>query len=423
MKRALSLVLLPVAATLAAAAAPPGFTALFNGRDLTGWRGGTTYDHRKLMSLPESERAAQIAAWTKSMTEKDPKTGLSHWRVEGRELVNDGTGDYATTEKEFRDFELLLDYKIVAGAGSGIYLRGVPQVQIWDYNSPDQKGLGYEKGSGGLWNNDKGAAGKDPLVRADSPIGEWNHFRLVMVGSRVSVWLNKQLVVDHAVMENYYDKEDKTLTREQRRPVPAQGPIQLQTHGGATTWRNIYLREIDSAEACRILESHGRAGFQPIATGGLLGAWSGELRSVSASGGSLTCTRTPGALYWKQPLREFQDRMQFKVPTGTKASVAIGRPGAGKGITLVRELPVPDPGVSRGAPSPYHADGEWNFQEVTVTGSTLELELNGTPVLDVELASGQAGGAMTSAAGANYLFGLISRGDPVQFRNLAIRRP
>ena len=140
---------------------------MFNGTDLTGWRGGDTYDHRKLMALTPEKRIEQIEKWNKTMKE--------HWRAEKGELINDGHGAYATTEKDYGDFELFLEYKTVPKADSGIYLRGVPQVQIWDINDPDPGGkLGKAKGSGGLWNNSAGAPGKDPLVLADKPLGEWN---------------------------------------------------------------------------------------------------------------------------------------------------------------------------------------------------------------------------------------------------------
>ena len=104
---------------------PEGFTALFNGKDLTGWRGGETFDHRKLLAMSPEQRAAQIKKWTDTMP--------GHWTVENGELVNDGKGAYATTEKDYGDFELFLEYKTVPLADSGIYLRGCPQVQIWDY--------------------------------------------------------------------------------------------------------------------------------------------------------------------------------------------------------------------------------------------------------------------------------------------------
>src|SRR5436309_8014245 len=160
------------ARVLAAGEPPPGFVTLFNGKDLTGWRGGDTFDHRKWLALPETERAATNAEWTADMRK--------HWRVENGELVNDGHGKYATTEKDYGDFELRVEYKTVPKADSGIYLRGVPQVQIWDRNNPREKANGAEKGSGALWNNSKENPGKFPLVVADKPFGEWNTLRILM---------------------------------------------------------------------------------------------------------------------------------------------------------------------------------------------------------------------------------------------------
>lgn len=88
-----------------------------------------------------------------------------HWTVQNGELVNDGNGLYLTTEKYFNKYELWVDYKTVALADSGIYLKGCPQVQIWDYTEKGGKwNIGAGKGSGGLWNNSPGAPGKDPLA-------------------------------------------------------------------------------------------------------------------------------------------------------------------------------------------------------------------------------------------------------------------
>src|SRR5262249_38489322 len=148
-----------------------------------------------------------------------------HWHVEGDEIVNDGKGAYLSTDKYYGDIELLVEYKMQPRGDSGIYLRGCPQVQIWDKDDPGNIKNGSDKGSGGLWNNSPGAPGKDPLVLADKPMGEWNKFRIIQVGERVTVWLNDKLVVDHARLENYFEKD-------RRNPVPRTGPIQLQTHGG-----------------------------------------------------------------------------------------------------------------------------------------------------------------------------------------------
>ena len=232
--------LLLVGSALAEVQPPPGFKALFNGKDLSGWRGGTTFDHRKLLAMPDDKRAEQIKKWTApdqkgSMLEVNAKTGKAHWYIEGDELVNDGHGMYATTEKDYGDFEFHVEYKTVPLADSGIYLRGVPQVQIWDYTEKAKFKLGADKGSGGLWNNSAGASGKDPLVLADKPFGEWNAFRIKMVGDKVTIHLNGKLVVDNAKLENYYDR---------KLSVPEKGPIQLQTHGGEIRWRNIFIKEL-----------------------------------------------------------------------------------------------------------------------------------------------------------------------------------
>lgn len=168
--------------------------------------------------------------------EKSREDIRKHWRVEGDDLVNDGHGLYLTTDKFYSDFELRVDYNTVARADSGIYLRGVPQVQIWDTTKAGGKWkLGADKGSGGLWNNPAGSPGKDPLVHADKPFGEWNRFRIVMQGSKVSIWLNDKQVVDNATLSNYFDRKS---------PVPADGPIQLQTHGGQIRWRNVFIKEL-----------------------------------------------------------------------------------------------------------------------------------------------------------------------------------
>jgi hypothetical protein len=170
-----------------------------------------------------------------------------HWSVDNGELLNVGTGPYATSNEEFGDIELLIDYKTVAKADSGIYLRGTPQVQIWDTTKEGGKwDRNADKGSGGLFNNAKESPGQLPLVHADRPFGEWNHFRIRQIGAKTWVWLNDKLVVDGADMENFWDRS---------KPLPAKGPIMLQTHGGEIRWRNIFVREIGREEAQRILKT------------------------------------------------------------------------------------------------------------------------------------------------------------------------
>ncbi len=436
----LTLVLLAACCPLAAGAdasspdagtvkSPPGFTALFNGKDLTGWRGGETFDHRKLLAMPAEQREAQIAKWTESMK--------PHWRAENRELVNDGQGAYATTEKDYGDFELVLEYKTVPKADSGIYLRGCPQVQIWDYTEQAKFPLGADKGSGALWNNSPGAPGKDPLVLADKPFGEWNAVRVVMVGARVSVWLNDKLVVDHALMENFYDRKT---------PVPAKGPIQLQTHGGEIRWRNLFIREIGSDEANKILSGQGNAGFHSIFNGRDFTGWAGPTNNYEVVGGAIQCRpHEGGTIYTTDEYADFVARLEFKLPRGGNNGLAIRYPGKGDAAYGgMCELQVLDDNYEKARgekldPRQVHGSaygmvaaargyqrpiGEWNFEEVTVKGSKIRVELNGTVILDCDLSTVQEFMGNHAHPGKDRTeghFGFAGHNDPVAFRNILIK--
>jgi hypothetical protein len=422
-------ILFPFAlATLAQTASPPaGFTALFNGKDLAGWRGGDTFDHRKLLALPASERDAQIAKWTASMRQ--------HWRAENGELVNDGDGAYATTQKDYGDFELLIEYRTVPKADSGIYLRGVPQVQIWDYTETAKFSIGAGKGSGGLWNNSADAPGKDPLVLADKPFGEWNAFRILMVGSRVSVWLNQQLVVDHAILENYYDRNT---------PVPVQGPIQLQTHGGEIRWRNLFIRELSAEEANRILADRGDAGYESIFNGRDFSGWRGPINNYEVKSGTIVCKpEMGGTIYTEKTYGNFAVRMEVLIPPGGNNGLAIRYPGEGDaaygGMCELQVLDNESPKYRELDPRQYHGSaygmvaahrgylrpaGQWNFQEVTVHGSSIRVELNGNPILNADLSKVSQYLDNNPHPGKERAvghFGLAGHNDPVAFRNLRIK--
>ncbi len=206
---------------------PEGFQALFNGKDLTGWQGAVPFGDRAKLS-PD-----QLAAKQRGANE----LYLPHWTVENGVLVYDGKGQSLQTVRDYGNFELWVDWKITAKGDSGIYLRGQPQVQIWDTKAPEYKKHDADLGSGGLWNNGKkGAPGRDPLVHADKPVGEWNTFRIIMQGDNATVFLNDKLVVDKQPLRNFWDKGMK--------PLPAKGPIELQHHGNKLWFKNIYVKEL-----------------------------------------------------------------------------------------------------------------------------------------------------------------------------------
>jgi hypothetical protein len=421
-------IVLVVGLSAMAAEPPRGFTSLFNETDLTGWHGMPHFDPNKLAAMTDDARKEQISKWT-----EDAK---SHWKVENGELVNDGKGAYLTTDKDYGDIELLLEYKTVALGDSGVYLRANPQVQIWDTTEAGGKWkLGADKGSGGLYNNSPGAPGKDPLVLADRPFGEWNSFRITQVGQRTSVWLNGKLVVDHAYWENFWNR---------KLPLARQGPIQLQTHGAEIRWRNIFAREIPGSEANEILRKQGADGFTRVFNGKDFDGWAGPVENYEVKDEAIACKAGKGGtIFTKAEYGDFVARVEFKVPPGGNNGLAIRYPGTGDtayvGMCELQVLDDTAPKYGKLDPRQYHGSaygmaasirgyqrpvGEWNFQEVTVKGSTIKVELNGAVILDADLSKIDEYMAKSPHPGKTRTaghFGFAGHGDAVSFRNISIK--
>jgi hypothetical protein len=205
---------------------PVGFVALFNGKNLNGWKG--------LLARPNDNPSKRAKLSPQELSEAQAKADErmhEHWKAQNGEIVFDGKGDSLCTKKDYGNFEMLVDWKIPPRGDSGIYVRGSPQVQIWEPNSPGQ--FNPPDGSGGLYNNEKNP--RHPLTFADHPVGEWNRFRIVMVGEKVHVFLNGELVVRDTTLENYWERD---------KPVYPAGQIELQNHGGPLWFKNIYIREL-----------------------------------------------------------------------------------------------------------------------------------------------------------------------------------
>lgn len=406
---------------------PKGFTSLFNGKDFTGWHAMPTFDPNKLAAMSEEQRKAQIDKWNEDIKK--------HWKVENGEIVNDGQGAYLTTDKEFGDIELRIDYKMYPKGDSGIYLKATPQVQIWDFTKEGGKwNLGADKGSGGLWNNSPGAPGKDPLVLADKPFGEWNSFRILMLGERVTVYLNDKLVVNNARLENYWNR---------KQPLMRKGPIQLQTHGSEIRWRNLFVREIPGDEANALLRKlGGDKGFERVFNGKDFTGWDGPIENYQVQDGAVLCKPGKGGtIYTKEEYGDFVARLEFKVPKNGNNGLAIRYPGKGDTAYVgMCELQVLDDDYKGIDPRQAHGSaygmvaahrgyqrpiGEWNYQEVTVKGSTIKVELNGTLILDCDLSKVKEYMANSPHPGKDRtsgFFGFAGHSSPVAFRNIEIKR-
>jgi len=209
--------------------APCGFETYFSGcpKQLAKmWKGVTTTEK---FDNPEVRHAATAEKRAAMQTIAD-KGRDEHWSVRNGNLWFDGfKGGYSlATKRDYGDFELWADWRIMSVTGdSGLYLRGAPQVQIWDAHN--QWGIG----SGGLYNNKKNP--DKALKIADRQVGDWNRFHVIMRGEKVTVWLNGELVVDNVTLENYWNRKAPIYPSEQ---------LELQCHGDPTEWRNIFIKEL-----------------------------------------------------------------------------------------------------------------------------------------------------------------------------------
>ena len=408
---------------------PAGFAPLFNGKDLAGWCGWAIHSAGgkppALEKLSAAEREQAFAAWTADATQ--------HWTVQNGELVNDGSGAYLATAREYGDCELLIEYKTLPETDSGIYLRNTPQVQIEDAGKDPTGRPGGLTGSGGLFNNGDWP-GKDPLVRADKPFGEWNSFRIIQVGERTTVYLNDKLVVDHARLKNYWNPA---------MPLPRQGRILLQTHGGEIRWRNIFIREIGTAEANALLAKQEGEGFEPIFNGRDFAGWQGPVDAYEVVDGAIRCKpKSSGNIYTREEYANFQVSLEFLMPPKGNNGLAIRYPGGqvNAGREGMTEIQILDDGYEGIDPRQVHGSaygmvgavggyqrprGEWNHQLVTVKGSTITVEVNGFTVLDADLAPVTQFMDDKPHPGKDHpsgFFGFCGHSDSVAFRDIRIKK-
>lgn len=412
----------PTAAPQPAPAAGPqasgagGFKPLFDGESLNGWKGLVADPPARARMSPAELAAAQ---------EKADESMRAHWSVKDGVLAFDGAGDNLCTLADYGDFELKLEWKIAAGGDSGVYLRGSPQVQIWD---PGQ----WPEGSGGLYNNEHNPS--KPIARADRPVGQWNAFRIRLVGDRVSVWLNDVHVVDDVPLENYWERG---------KPMYARGPIELQAHKTPVWFRNIEIREIPAAEAAPIL---ARPGWRELLNGKDTSGWQCKEGTWAIEDGALA-RRGGGDIWTADPFGDFTLDLEFKVAEKSNSGVFFRTASLSDPVQTGIELQVLDsagkskPGKHdcgaiydclEPAVNAMRAAGEWNHLVLRCEKTRIDAWMNGQRIIEMDLArwtephknpDGTANKFSTAYAAmkpSGYI-GFQDHGSPVWYRNIRIR--
>jgi HEAT repeat protein len=407
-----------------------GFVPLFNGVDLQGWKG--------LVENP-IKRAKMDAKTLAAAQEKADAEMRESWKVENGELKFASKGNNLATVKHYGDFEMLVDWKIIddkkQNGDAGIYLRGTPQVQIWD-NARVKDGA--QVGSGGLYNNKVNPS--KPLTVADNKLDEWNTFRILMKGDRVTVYLNGVLVTDNVILENFWDRS---------LPIFAEEQIELQAHGSPIAYRDIYIREIPRAKPFELSAAEKKEGYKVLFDGTNMHHWTGNTADYVIEDGNIAIRPKPGKgsggnLFSKDQYSDFVFRFEFQLTPGANNGLGIRAPLEGDAAYSGMELQILDNdapiykdlhvyqyhgsvygvmAAKRGFLKPV---GEWNYQEVIVKGPKIKVILNGTVILDGDLTEARTKGTADGKSHPGILrssghIGFLGHGSPVQFRNIRIK--
>jgi hypothetical protein len=400
-----------------------GYTSLFNGKDLSGWQGlvGNPISRSK-MTL---EQLATAQAKANESARRD-------WVAKDGILIFTGHGDNLATAKKYRNFELWVDWKITEKGDAGIYLRGSPQVQIWDTS---RREVGAQVGSGGLYNN--AIHPSKPSQVADNPIGSWNTFRIIMRGEKVTVYLNGKKVTDEVTLENYWNRQQPIFPEEQ---------IELQAHGTYVAYRNIFLKELPDEEGR--LDSREKAeGFNLLFNGKDLTGWTGNLNGYQAENGMIAVhpEKSSGNLYTENTFGDFVLRFDFQLTPGANNGIGIRTPLTGDAAYVGMEIQVLDnehPKYAQLQPYQYHGSvygvipakrgyllpaGQWNTEEISIRGDEIKVTLNGTVITEGSLSSASQNGTMDHKEHPGLLrkdghIGFLGHGDVVRFKNIRIKR-
>lgn len=408
---------------LAGMPASQGFKPMFNGKDLTGWKGLVENPVARTKMKPVELAIKQAAA---------DRRVPANWTVKDGSIWFSGKGDNLCSVKDYGDFEMYVDWKISKNGDSGIYLRGTPQVQIWDPTGQEEAS---HAGSGGLYNNEKNPS--KPLMVADNAIGDWNTFRIRMIGEKVTVWLNGQLVVDNVTMENYWDRSI---------PIFPKGAIELQAHGNELAFRDIYVREISDSDFNLTPEEKAQ-GFAELFNGRNLDNWIGNKESYVAEDGMIIVKPNSGSggnLFTEKQYQDFIFRFEFLLTPAANNGLGIRASETGDAAYNGMELQILDNTAEVYAnlqPYQYHGSvygvipakkgflkpvGEWNYQEVIVKGTQIKVILNGTVIVDGDIAGPRDNGTMDhndhpGLKNKTGHIGFLGHGSELKFRNIRIK--
>lgn len=173
-------------------------------------------------------------------------TGTDCWVVRNGELVctpqRKGKDADLATDRSFRNFELDLEFLLEKAANSGVFLRGLCEVQLYDDTS---EAVPPEQRCGAIWRR------VAPSKEAYLGPGRWNTLKVKMIGQRVTVTMNGERIIDDAYVSDSSHQNPPNATTGDLGPItlqchsPSPGPMKHRSwSGGMTRFRNISIKPI-----------------------------------------------------------------------------------------------------------------------------------------------------------------------------------
>ena len=220
----------------------PGYSALFNGHDLTGWHGMDPAKKNEWLTARAIRYERLLNP--KSLT---PEGGP------GDRMLNSRAGYSVNlvTDQKFGDMELYLEFMLAKGSNSGIYLHGLYEVQVFDSFGSSQPMTSSDGGAiYHRWINEQGVGGSAPRVNASRPPGQWQSYHIWFQGPKFDASGKKisnakfLRVLHNGILVQENVEVDGGTRAHMEIPEAAENPLMIQGDHGPVALRNIYWRPL-----------------------------------------------------------------------------------------------------------------------------------------------------------------------------------
>lgn len=405
------------------------------------------------LSAEEQAEGFQLLFDGKALSPDIWQSALAGYPVEDGAVVCRRGGNLLTA-KEYGDFVFRFEFALPAGGNNGVGIRAESpskdaayngmEIQILDNTAEKYKNLETYQAHGSIYGV---AAAKRNAEKNDylKPLGEWNCQEIIASGSRITIILNGEIIVDTDIS---VFKDKQTLDKREHPGLHREkGFVGFLGHGDPVKFRNIRIKELNT-----LTEQEKKDGFALLFDGKTLPTelWNGDIKGYPVENGTITCRG--GNILTKKEYGDFTLRFEFKLPPGGNSGVGFRCPAGGGSfdgfesqiLDHFNKMYKNEDGNYWLAPYQYHGSiygtipakrypdkndyhkpvGQWNYEEITLTGSQIKIVLNGGVLVDANLDEYKdkpLGDHRPKGLDRTSGFiGFLGHSDPVEFRNIRI---